>query len=59
MVDCINPENATALRSPSLAQILARLPYLNDIIQINELDREWRQHALEDVQEVEDEDKQR
>ena len=57
MVDCINPKNASALHPTSLAPIIERLPYLNDIIQVNELDREWRQHALEDVQEVEDEDK--
>ena len=57
MVDCINPKNTTALHPPSLAPIIAQLPYLNDIIQVNELDREWMQHALEEVQEVEDEDK--
>ena len=57
MIDCINPKNATALHPPSLAPIIARLPYWNDIIQVNELDKEWRQHALEDVQGVEDGDK--
>eukprot|EP00794_Sanderia_malayensis_P001866 gene1866-2107_t len=60
MVDCINPKNASTLYPSSLGPIIAKLPYLNNVLQINELDRELRhrpQHALEDVKETEEKTK--
>jgi hypothetical protein len=47
IVQCLLPSNAAALKPRSLRSICQKLPYLKDTIDLNKLDMEWRQHALE------------
>ncbi|CAB4007569.1 Hypothetical predicted protein [Paramuricea clavata] len=47
IVQCLLPSNAVALKPRSLRSICQKLPYLKDTIDLNKLDMEWRQHALE------------
>lgn len=48
IVQCLRPCNAANLNPSSLANICEKLPYLKNVIDINRLDMEWRQHAFEE-----------
>ncbi len=48
IVQCLLPSNATAIKPRSLGSICQKLPYLKDSIDLDRLDMEWRQHALEE-----------
>ena len=47
-VECTLPINAFNLKPPSLNSIAVKLPYLKDIVDLNELDLQWRKHPFED-----------
>ena len=48
IVECTLPINAFNLKPPSLNSIAIKLPYLKDIVDLNELDLQWRKHPFED-----------
>ena len=48
IVECLLPANAASRTPSSLGTITNLLPYLTDILNIKQLDMEWRQHALEE-----------
>ena len=48
IVECTLPENAFNLKPPSLHSIAMKLPYLKDMVDLNELDLQWRKHPFED-----------
>lgn len=40
---CLSPKVTINLGQPSLIQVISRVPYLKDIVDCQNLDREWRQ----------------
>ncbi len=47
IAECLLPRNASSGIPPSLAEITKKLPYVREILDVNELDREWRQHMFD------------
>eukprot|EP00795_Rhopilema_esculentum_P005735 gene5735-10989_t len=47
VVECLQPKNAASLQPLSLRLVTKILPYVKDISNTSDLDREWREHALE------------
>ena len=47
VVQCISPAKAAVRIPPTLAHIFQKLPYLADILDVNKLDQEWKEHSLE------------
>ena len=43
---CLRPEVAYNLLVPSLSTVYQQLPYLQEIADLSDVDREWRQHAM-------------
>ena len=48
IVECTLPINAFNLKPPSRNSIAIKLSYLKDIVDLNELDLQWRKHPVED-----------
>ena len=48
IVQCLHPSNAANLNPRSLAIICQKLPYLSNAVDTNNLDVEWRLHALDE-----------
>nr|XP_023029624.1 uncharacterized protein LOC111517647 [Leptinotarsa decemlineata] len=46
----VEPLNAQSFSTKSLKHVLDRFPFLNEYVDIQTLDNEWRQHALLDYQ---------
>ena len=47
IAESLKPQNASQVAPPSLGPIADKLPYLKESLDIDELDREWRQHTFE------------
>ena len=47
-MQCLHPSNAANLNPRSLAIICQKLPYLSNAVDTNNLDVEWRLHALDE-----------
>ena len=46
IVQCLLPSNAASVTPHSLGRICLKLPSFSNIIDVNKLDREWRQHPI-------------
>lgn len=52
VIEIVDPVFAQTYKVTSLSHVLKRLPFLNDYVDSQQLDNEWRQHALFDHVEI-------